>query len=391
MKKQKDGRYRIRVFLGCDESGKKQYKSVYGSTVKEVKEKEAEIRQKIAKGCTVISSLVTWGDWVDAWIEYKANLVTENQLAAYKSNIEHFDELRNYELLKLNYGDFQRIIDRLAKRNPHTGKPTARKSLKEFKMSAGQVFKYAIKNRVTEYNAAQYIEIPNAAAAPKHRRALTNEEQALIINTPHRAQLPAMIMLLSGLRLGECLALQWCDIDLGNATINVHQVLRTKSGKAVIEQGAKTDNSIRTVDIPQTLVNFLKVQPSHTPCDYVVTTAKGALMNKSAWRRLWESYMTDLNIVVYNSGKSGVIDIERKRSKYDPNGVPQIIQPFTAHYLRHTHATNLFYAGYDVLYVQHQLGHSKPETTMNIYTHFVAEKKKTNVSKLDSYLAQNVS
>lgn len=52
---------------------------------------------------------------------------------------------------------------------------------------------------------------------------------------------------------------------------------------------------------------------------------------------------------------------------------------------------NLFYAGYDVLYVQHQLDHSKPETTMNIYTHFVEQKKKTNVSKLDSYLAQNVS
>lgn len=176
-----------------------------------------------------------------------------------------------------------------------------------------------------------------------------------------------------------------------NATINVHQVLSTKSGKAVIEQGAKTDNSIRTVDIPQTLVNFLKAQPRHAPFDYVVTTAKGALMNKSAWRRLWESYMTVLNIDVYNSGKSGVIDIERKRSKYGPNGVPQIIQPFTAHYLRHTHAMNLFYAGYDVLYVQHQLDHSKPETTMNIYTHFVQQKKKTNVSKLDSYLAQNAS
>ena len=389
MKKQKDGRYRIRVFLGCGDNGKKQYKAVYGSTVKEVKAKEAEIRQKLAKGCKVISELVTWGDWVDAWLAYKSNLVSDSQLASYTSNIKHFDELRDYELLKLNYGDFQTIIDRLAKKNPHTRKPTARKSLKEFKMTAKQVFNYAIKNRVTEYNAAEYIELPKNAAAPKKRRALTTDEQTLIINTPHRAQLPAMIMLLSGLRLGECLALQWCDIDLNNAEINVHQVLRTKNGKPVIEQGAKTKNSIRTVDIPQTLVNFLKLQPKHGPFDYVVTTAKGNLMNKCAWRRLWESYMTELNLAFYNQHKGIAVDFERKRSKYDPNGVPQVIQPFTAHYLRHTHATNLFYAGYDVLYVQHQLGHSKPETTMNIYTHFVAEKKKTNVSKLDTYLNVN--
>lgn len=101
--------------------------------------------------------------------------------------------------------------------------------------------------------------------------------------------------------------------------------------------------------------------------------------------------MTDLNLIAYNSKQGKIVGIEKKKSKFDPNGVPQVIKPFTAHYLRHTHATNLFYAGYDVLYVQHQLGHSKPETTMNIYTHFVEENKKGSSSKLDNYLNQQIS
>lgn len=92
-------------------------------------------------------------------------------------------------------------------------------------------------------------------------------------------------------------------------------------------------------------------------------------MTKSSWKRLWESYITDLNF------KYGDI-INKPKSKFDPDGVPLAIEPFTAHYLRHTHATNLFYAGYDLLYVQQQLGHTRPETTMNIYTHFVKEKIK---------------
>lgn len=390
MKKQKDGRYRVRVYLGTDESGKKQYKSVYGSTVAELKTKEAEVRQKVAKGYVVTSELVTWKDWKEAWVDYKSNLVTEQQMNTYKSYLKHFDSLDNYELLKLNIRDFQMIIDKLAVKNPNTHRPTAQKSLKEFKMTASQVFKFAIKNRVTEYNPAEYIEMPQKAAKPKKRRALTREEQAMVINTPHRAQLPAMIMMLSGLRLGECLALQWCDIDLDNATIDVHQVLRMNKNNSIIEQGAKSEQSIRTVDIPKTLVDFLKNQPHHSPFDFVVTSRNGEIFTKTAWRALWNSYMTDLNLIVYNNNQGKIVGIEKKKSKYDPNGVPQVIKPFTAHYLRHTHATNLFYAGYDVLYVQHQLGHSKPETTMNIYTHFVEEKKKGSSSKLDNYLNQQI-
>lgn len=42
-------------------------------------------------------------------------------------------------------------------------------------MTASQVFKFAIKNRVTEYNPAEYIEMPQKAAKPKKRRALTRE------------------------------------------------------------------------------------------------------------------------------------------------------------------------------------------------------------------------
>ena len=68
--------------------------------------------------------------------------------------------------------------------------------------------------------------------------------------------------------------------------------------------------------------------------------------------------------------------------------MPQVINKFTAHCLRHTHATNLFYAGYDVLYIQHQLGHTKPETTLNIYTHLKKEKE-NQISRLDSYLSVN--
>ena len=62
-----------------------------------------------------------------------------------------------------------------------------------------------------------------------------------------------------------------------------------------------------------------------------------------------------------------------------------MIEPFSAHYLRHTHATNLFRCGKDILYIQQQLGHTKPETTLNIYTHLVQNHTISRTSKVINF------
>lgn len=279
--------------------------------------------------------------------------------------------------------DFETIINELYRQNPHTGKPTAKKSLKEFKATASRVFEYAIANRVIDFNPVARVEIPKKA--PKQeRRAITQEEREWIINTPHRAQLPAMIMLFAGLRRGECLALQWKDINLDKATIDVHQTLDMADGKAVIKPGAKTEAGIRTVDIPKILVDYLRhYQDTHiyTPFDFVVTNTKKQLLTGSCWNKLWSSYMNELNFLYGNVAN-------KPKSKFAPQGIPFVIKGFTAHCLRHTHATDLFYAKYDILYIQHQLGHSTPETTLNIYAHYIQEEKENNPDKLNSYLSE---
>ena len=137
-----------------------------------------------------------------------------------------------------------------------------------------RVFEYAIENRAIDFNPVKYVKIPESAPKQKDRRALTSEEQKLIINTPHRAQIPAMIMMLAGLRRGECLALQWADIDLKKGKINVDKTLVFDGNNSFIKRGAKTEAGNRSVDMPSVLIEFLKNQPKHTPFDYVVTTAK---------------------------------------------------------------------------------------------------------------------
>lgn len=145
----------------------------------------------------------------------------------YVNYLNHFYDLDNCKINKLVKSDFQVIINDLARKNPTTGKSTSKKTLREIRSAARQVFDFAIENRILDYNPLAYAEIPKDA--PKEeRRALTEEEQQWIMTTEHRCELPSMIMMLGGLRLGEYLALQWHDIDLKFKTINVHQKLLMK-------------------------------------------------------------------------------------------------------------------------------------------------------------------
>lgn len=376
MKRRKDGRFQTSVYVGMVD-GKKKTVPVYGRTQKECKEKAAALKAKIGKGVNIIADRQTWAEWVSAWKEAKKFVKSEHQQAADVIYLSHFDSLARVPLNKLQIADFQNIINDLHLENPTTGRPTAKSSLIKFRSVASQVFEYAIENRAVDFNPLKFVKIPHNSPQ-KERRALTEQEQGWIESFEHRAQLPAMIMLYSGLRLAECLALQWADVDLDGGTIDVHKTL-VMTPPAHIKPGAKTEAGVRVVDIPQKLIDYLRPLRGQ-PFDYICVNTRGELYNKTSWRNLWNSYLTDLN---FKYGDFSLF-LNKPKSKYQPEGVPMVIDRFTAHYLRHTHTTNLFDAGCDVVYVKDQLGHKDIKTTLSIYTHLSEKNRSANKKRLDA-------
>jgi integrase len=98
-------------------------------------------------------------------------------------------------------------------------------------------------NRVLDYNPAKGLRIPQDAPI-QTRRALTRQERKWVLNTPHRAQTAAMLMMLAGLRRGEMTALLWGDIDLKRKTINVYRAYDFKNKRM---KETKTASGMRTV------------------------------------------------------------------------------------------------------------------------------------------------
>ena len=59
----------------------------------------------------------------------------------------------------------------------------------------------------------------------------------------------------------------------------------------------------------------------------------------------------------------------------------------TPHILRHTYCTRLFEYGFDVKEIQYLMGHSTPEMTLKVYTHYSKKQRFTDTaSRLRSAL-----
>lgn len=386
--KRSDGRYAVQIYLGKTEDGKRNYKTVYGATKKEANAKANDVKAMLGKGIDISAQSDTFKEWNKRWLSMKKRTVSASQYTVYSSVCKYLDNLiGDREISKIRLADVQSAIDEIADKNPHTKKPSSSKLLKQMKSAAVQIFDMAVQNRVIDFNPANAVQLDKRESTNK-RRALTQEEQQWITDTPHRAQLPAMLMMYAGLRRGEVIPLTWNDIDLINKTITVNKSVEMIDGKSREKPTTKTVNSQRVIDIPQKLVEFLLIKKRESKSLLVCTNAHGSMYNSTSWKRLWESYIKDLNFkygeLSFNDAKkyNGI----KPKSKFDPGGIEITIPKFTAHWLRHTFATLLYLSGVDVLTAKEQLGHSDIKTTLQIYTHLDKQFKRKSMSKLDDYL-----
>ena len=367
-----DGRYMVKVYTGLKD-GKKSYKYVYGKTQKEANIKAEELKVSMRKGIDISASNDTFKVWAEYWLTSKRYEVTSDRYTTLQSRSSVWiDALGNMSISQIKPFELQTVLFSIAAKNPYTGAAMSKKTIRGYVQIISAIFDFAVDNRVIDYNPATKLKMPQAAVPAMQRRALTKEEIQRVMEFEHRAKPSAMLMMLSGLRRGEATALQWNDIDFINNKISVTKSYNFKSKDFKTPKNGKS----RVVSVPQILIDYLKTLPKISP--FVLTNAKGCMMTEDSWKRLYQSYMHDMNM------KYGFVGIAP--NKYTPTKIPMMIQPFTPHELRHTFCTIMFEADIDALTAKEQLGHADIQTTLSIYTHLSAQHKEAQVNKLDAFL-----
>lgn len=229
--------------------------------------------------------------------------------------------------------------------------------------------------------------LSEVVAAKQSRRlpvVLTQREvRELLLYMDGTMWLAASLLYGTGMRLLECLRLRVKDVEFERREIIVRE------GKG---------NKDRVTVLPENLIEPLKAQ---------IAKAQ-ALHQKDLDAGLGEVYLPDALTVKYPGAArawgwqyvfpSPVLSIDPRSNKQRRHHIyeqsvqkavglaarrAQITKPCTPHVLRHSFATHLLQAGYDIRTVQELLGHTDIKTTM-IYTHVLNKGGRGVLSPLDN-------
>lgn len=193
----------------------------------------------------------------------------------------------------------------------------------------GQIFTKALATGKIKSNPMLVVEV--SRHLPKKRSALTPERQEQFMEAIGRTpyELLARLLLATGLRIGEALALTADDMDAKCLTVTVSKdIAHLENGETVI-QSPKSKAANRTVPVPRPLSEELFARPRHGrlfPISYNAV--------RLAFQRI--------------SGKLGF--------------------SVSPHVLRHTYATRLEEAGIPPKIKQYLMGHASLRMTQDTYT-----------------------
>jgi integrase len=207
-------------------------------------------------------------------------------------------------------------------------------------------------------NPAAGVELPEKT--PVREKHILEVEQIPRLLTVLEEPVSTMVRLalLTGLRVGEILALDWASIDFASARIHVRRGYYRGSMSS-----PKTKCSRRSVPLPEVLRPvLLRLREKATSAEELIfPSRKGTPYN-------------DSNLTHRHLKPAG------RRL-----GMPWL----NWHTLRRTHATLFQVAGGSLRDAQAQLGHSKMSTTLELYTLPIPEQQRAAVEKLSALMAND--
>jgi len=200
-------------------------------------------------------------------------------------------------------------------------------------------------------NPVRGVKMPERTLKRPHRFLTAEEVRRIVAASKEPTRTVILLAVMTGLRIGEILALRWGPVDLLRGTVLVAETCyKGHFGSP------KTRASRRELK-----AHFSR-SADHSPGALVFATGQGGPLSADNLRK------------------------KSLRTACSSAGLPRI----DWHTLRHTHGTLLHSQGTPLKVAQAQLGHSHMATTLEVYTHASVSAQRHAVNLLEGQLFPNV-
>lgn len=395
--------WRVRVDFGKDPiTGKRRVvsRNVKGSKAMARKERD-RIRKEHESGIKVDSDKVTLSEFIKTWAEAKLSSGTASEETV-KGNLSSLAHVERYigdvPIAKIDAQTIERVYAAIREDRGIGGTTMNRiHSLLKSVLKKAVDYDIILRNPCDRVTAPKKDKPDRKAlsasgcarlagclddAERKWRGDMAEKEErmAKLSKTENRISVrglgklgcvyAARIALATGLRRGELAGLTWGSVDFGTGSIEVVQS-RTKHGET---KGPKTEAGVRTVHVDN-----------------------DTLWRLREWKREQASELMTLGIEqgastpVCSNDKGGFIDLCNLDRFWRDFRNEYGFKDLKLHELRHTQATQLVALGMDVKTVQTRLGHASAATTLDMYSHPVAENDEMAAELVGSLLSDSRS
>ena len=330
-----DGRWECRIMEGYRDDGKPNFKFFYGKTQKDVRAKVKEYKEARASGVEM-GLKYTFGEWADIWFSHHKETITATTQSHYSYTLrilkEYFD---GRKLADIKPFDIEMFLKSLRTQ----GKSDS--SLAACRGMLFQIFHKAEANDLIQKNPVRFAEKMRSKDPQKRKEAFTAEEvQLLMKHLPYdRIGISIRLLLGTGMRSQELLALEPHHIEEDGSIIHIRQAINMDKGRAVVGK-PKSRDSYRDIPVPPNLRWCAKQLRN---CDT---------------KFVWE---------VGKKDRPCNPEYFRGRFKEAIASVAGV-RPLTPHSCRHTYVSQMQALGVDLQTIQSIVGHADIDMTQH-YLH----------------------
>ena len=325
-----DGRWELRMMDGYQKDGSPRFKTFYGKTQKEVKLKLKEYQDALISGIQ-LDTILYFEDWADTWFEGHRDNIAPTTQESYK-----------YCLRMLKEGFYHRpltVIRPIDIENFLKGMRRDGRSDSYISKARGmlyQIFQKAEANDLVRRNPVRLAEKMRASGTAKRKEAFTTAEVAHLMKVlpDDRMGLSIRLLLGTGMRMQELLALEPQFIEEDGSVIHIRQAVKVVKGTVSIGS-PKSKDSIRDIPVP------LNVRPC------------AIKLRDTTDQFIWESPKTGLPC-----NPTHFRDVFRK--SLEEAGDVRLLTP---HSCRHTYVSQMQALGVDIQTIQSIVGHADTEMT----------------------------